>query len=51
MDECSMVSNSDMRKVLEKANYKLLVLVGDTYQIETISFGNWFSLAKYFFYS
>lgn len=48
MDECSMVSNSDMRKVLEKAEYKLLVLVGDTYQIEAISFGNWFSLAKYF---
>lgn len=48
IDECSMVSNSDMRKVLEKASYKLLVLVGDTYQIEAISFGNWFSLAKYF---
>ena len=48
MDECSMVSNSDMRKVLEKANYKVLVLVGDTYQIEAISFGNWFLLAKYF---
>lgn len=48
MDECSMVSNSDMRNVIEKANYKLLVLVGDTYQIEAISFGNWFSLAKYF---
>ena len=48
MDECSMISNSDMQKVLEKANCKLLVLVGDTYQIEAISFGNWFSLAKYF---
>lgn len=48
IDECSMVSNSDMRKVFKKANYKLLVLVGDTYQIEAISFGNWFSLAKYF---
>lgn len=48
LDECSMISNSDMRKVLEKANYKLLVPVGDTYQIEAISFGNWFSLAKYF---
>lgn len=48
MDECSMVSNSDMRNVIEKVNYKLLVLVGDTYQIEAISFGNWFSLAKYF---
>lgn len=48
MDECSMVNNSDMRKVLKKANYKMLVLVGDTYQIEAISFGNWFSLAKYY---
>lgn len=48
MDECSMVSNSDMQKVLKKTNYKLLVLVGDTYQIEAISFGNWFALAKYF---
>lgn len=42
MDECSMVSNSDMRSVLKKAEYKLLVLVGDTYQIESITFGNWF---------
>ena len=48
MDECSMVSNSDMAKVLSKVKYKLLILVGDTYQIEAITFGNWFSMAKYF---
>lgn len=48
IDECSMVSNSDMRKVLEKTDFKLLILVGDTYQIEAISFGNWFGLARYF---
>ena len=48
IDECSMVSNSDMRKVLQKAKFKFLILVGDTYQIESISFGNWFSLARYF---
>lgn len=48
IDECSTVSNDDMRKVLEKANYKLLVLVGDVYQIESISFGNWFSIAQQF---
>ena len=48
IDECSMVSNSDMRKVLEKAEFKLLILVGDTYQIESITFGNWFGLARYF---
>ncbi|MBE6905134.1 MAG: helicase [Ruminococcaceae bacterium] len=48
IDECSTVSNADMRKVLEKADYKLLVLVGDIYQIESIYFGNWFSIAQKF---
>ena len=48
IDECSMVSNADMSKVLEKVQYKLLILVGDTYQIESIVFGNWFSMARYF---
>ncbi|MCD7822461.1 MAG: ATP-dependent RecD-like DNA helicase [Oscillospiraceae bacterium] len=48
IDECSTVSNSDMRKVLEKAEFKLLVLVGDTYQIESIYFGNWFEIAEKF---
>lgn len=48
IDECSTVSNDDMRRVLEKANFKLLVLVGDVYQIESIYFGNWFSIARRF---
>lgn len=48
IDECSMVSNSDMAELLETVDYKLLILVGDTYQIESITFGNWFSMAKYF---
>ena len=48
IDECSMVSNSDMADLLEKVDYKLMILVGDTYQIESIVFGNWFSMAKYF---
>ena len=48
IDECSMVSNSDMAELLEKVDYKLLILVGDTYQIESIVFGNWFSMAKHF---
>lgn len=48
IDECSAVSNDDMRRVLEKANFKLLVLVGDIYQIESIFFGNWFSIAQKF---
>ena len=48
IDECSTISNRDMRKILEKAKFKLLILVGDIYQIESIMFGNWFSIAKEF---
>lgn len=48
IDECSTVSNRDMRKVLDKAQFKVLLLVGDTYQIASIRFGNWFSIAKEF---
>lgn len=48
IDECSTVSNKDMREILEKAKFKLLVLVGDVFQIESILFGNWFSIARGF---
>lgn len=48
IDECSTVSNSDMCDVLSNATFKLLVLVGDVYQIESISFGNWFDIARNF---
>ena len=46
IDECSTVSNSDMIRILEKGSYKLLILVGDVFQIESISFGNWFNAAR-----
>jgi hypothetical protein len=48
IDECSTVSNADLLKVLRKTSFKLLVLVGDVYQIESIQFGNWFSLIRAF---
>ena len=48
IDECRTVSNKDMREILEKAKFKLLVLVGDAFQIESILFGNWFSIARKF---
>lgn len=48
IDECSTVSNKDMRDILDKASFKLLVLVGDVFQIESILFGNWFSIARKF---
>lgn len=48
IDECSTISNSDMLKVLKKASFTLLVLVGDIFQIESILFGNWFGIAQSF---
>lgn len=48
IDECSTVSNRDMVAILEKASFNKLLLVGDTYQIDSILFGNWFSLLRYF---
>jgi hypothetical protein len=48
IDECSTVNNRDMKDILSKATYQLLILVGDSYQISSIRFGNWFSLASEF---
>lgn len=48
IDECSTVSNADLLSVLEKTTFRLLVLVGDIYQIESIQFGNWFSIVRSF---
>jgi len=48
IDECSTVSNKDMAEILQKANFEMLLLVGDTYQIDAIQFGNWFSVLKSF---
>ncbi|WP_216350528.1 ATP-dependent DNA helicase [Dehalococcoides mccartyi] len=48
IDECSTVNNRDMRDIIAKATYKLLVLVGDSYQIASIRFGNWFSIVRAF---
>ncbi|WP_028662062.1 ATP-dependent DNA helicase [Saccharomonospora saliphila] len=46
IDECSFVDNTSLLKVLNSTEFELLVLVGDVYQIESIQFGNWFSLAR-----
>lgn len=48
IDECSTVSNENMKRILQKASFKLLLLVGDTYQISAIRFGNWFNIVKNF---
>ena len=48
IDECSTVDNATMKDLLKRLRCRLLVLVGDVYQIRSIKFGNWFSLARYF---
>ncbi|MGL4174305.1 MAG: ATP-dependent DNA helicase [Actinomycetota bacterium] len=48
IDECSTVSNADLLAILQNTNFKLLVLVGDVFQIESIRFGNWFNAARSF---
>lgn len=48
IDESSTVSNSDMLNVLMVNKFQLLIVVGDIFQIESISFGNWFVLLKKF---
>ncbi len=45
IDEGSTVSNEEMVKILNKQKYKLIVLSGDVFQIESIKYGNWFSLS------
>lgn len=46
IDECSTVDNASLLRVLECTTFDVLLLVGDVYQIESIQFGNWFSLAR-----
>lgn len=46
VDECSTVKNEDILKVINRAEDAALLLVGDTYQIEAIGFGNWFSIIR-----
>ena len=49
LDECSAISNSDMAAILNKQDFKVIVLSGDIHQIEAIKYGNWFSLAYNYF--
>ena len=48
IDECSTVSNSNMVEILKKAVFQMILLVGDTYQIDAIRFGNWFTAIRRF---
>lgn len=44
IDEASTISNEDMVEILRKNKFEVLIIVGDIYQIESIRYGNWFTL-------
>ena len=46
VDECSTVKNEELLGILNRLGDAVLILMGDTYQIEAIGFGNWFSIVK-----
>ena len=46
IDECSAVSAQDMHDILFKTSPKLILLLGDYFQIQSIAFGNWFALLR-----
>jgi energy-coupling factor transporter ATP-binding protein EcfA2 len=48
IDECSTVSNDDLLQLMGSTSFKLMVLVGDIFQIESIRFGNWFEIVSSF---
>lgn len=48
IDECSTVSTKDICKVLNQTKPKLVLLLGDIFQIQSIAFGNWFALIREF---
>lgn len=48
IDESSTIDNRRMLGILQKVHPRLILLVGDVYQIEAMDFGNWFSIAPSF---
>ncbi len=46
VDECSTVTNEEILKILNLIGNALLILTGDTYQIEAIGYGTWFKIIK-----
>ncbi len=49
IDECSVVSNNMILNLLNSVTTQKVILVGDHVQIESIAFGNWFSISEKMF--
>ncbi len=45
IDECSTAPNNLIKEILSKTSFKYVILVGDETQIQSIKFGNWFTIA------
>ncbi|MCK2200567.1 ATP-dependent DNA helicase [Corynebacterium callunae] len=48
IDESSTVSNRNFKDLMNKVKAEKYLFVGDVYQIESIEFGNWFSVSRDF---
>lgn len=48
IDECSVIDNRLMEMFLKCIKSKILLLTGDTFQLPSIEFGNWFHITKDF---
>ena len=48
IDECSTISTKEICKVLSHTKPKMILLLGDIFQIQSITFGNWFALLRKF---
>lgn len=51
VDESSVVSNHDLCSVLSKTQLKMAVFAGDSCQLQSIEFGNWFGLGMKVFHN
>ncbi len=48
IDECSTICTKDAFKIFNQTKPKFVVLLGDIFQIQSITFGNWFAILRKF---
>lgn len=48
IDECSTICTKDAFNIFNQTKPKLVVLLGDIFQIQSITFGNWFAVLRKF---
>ena len=48
IDECSTISTKEAFNIFNQTKPKLVLLLGDIFQIQSITFGNWFAVLRKF---